>query len=260
MRNELGIPPTRPVDFRHRYSITDLSCLTDAERRRFLAGADADPQTNPAIAWELLYRLEPGLYDRLIKAERIHPAVIDWLPRRVPRIVEVGAGSGRLTTDLVDRCDELIAIEPAAPLRELLAAKLAAAGQRLRVLDGFFDGLPVADRSANLVVACSAFTPDPAHGGDIGLEEMERVCAIGGRVVIVWPNRVEWLLERGYIYQSFPGHIALAFDSLEEAIELAQIFYPDAVDEIQRRGHRTVPYETVGTNPPRDLAWKAVAD
>src|SRR5438067_1294585 len=108
---------------------------------------------DPATGWELLYRLEPGLYDRLIKAERIHPAVIDWLPRRVPRIVEVGAGSGRLTTDLVDRCNELVAIEPAAPLRELLAAKLAAAGQLLRVIDGFFDDLPVADRSANLVVA-----------------------------------------------------------------------------------------------------------
>ena len=60
MRNELESSPTRPVEFRHRYSTSDLSCLTDAERRRFLAGADPDPQTNPAIAWELLYRLEPG--------------------------------------------------------------------------------------------------------------------------------------------------------------------------------------------------------
>jgi len=259
MRNELESSPTRPVEFRHRYSTSDLSCLTKEERRRFLAGADPDPQTNPAIAWELLYRLEPGLYDRLIRAERIHPAVIDWLPRGVQRIVEVGAGSGRLTEAIVDRCDELIAIEPAAPLRKLLAARLATAGEGLRVLNGFFDDLPVADRSANLVVTCSAFTPDPAHGGDVGLEEMERVCARGGRVVIVWPNRVEWLLERGYIYQSFPGHMVLEFDSLEEAIELAQIFYPAAVEEIRRRGDPRVPYETLGTNPPRDLAWKTVA-
>src|SRR5437667_2673855 len=64
MRNELESSPTRPVEFRHRYSTSDLSCLTKEERRRFLAGADPDPQTNPAIAWELLYRLEPGLYDR----------------------------------------------------------------------------------------------------------------------------------------------------------------------------------------------------
>ncbi len=260
MRNELESPPTRPVEFRHRYSINDLSYLTDAERRRFLAGGDPDPQTNPAIAWELLYRLEPELYDRLIRPERIHPSVIDWLPRRVHRIVEVGAGSGRVTEALIDRCDELIAIEPAAPLRERLAARLAAAGERLQVRNGFFDDLPVPDQSAELVVACSALTPDPAHGGDVGLHEMERVCVRGGRVVIIWPNDPHWLLERGYVYQSFPGRMTLEFDSVEEAIELAQIFYPDAVQEIRRRGDRLVPYAVVGTNPPRDLAWKTVAN
>ena len=259
MRNDLDSPRTRPVDFSHRYSTSDLSCLTEAERRRFLGNGDPDPQTNPAIAWELLYRLEPKLYDRLIRPERIHPAVIDWLPRRVHRIVEVGAGSGRLTEALVDRCDELIAIEPAAPLRERLTARLAASGQSLRVLNGFFDDLPVSNRSADLVVAASAFTQDPAHGGDVGLAEMERVCLIGGRVVIVWPNGVEWLLARGYIYQSFPGRMRLEFDSVEEAVEVAQIFYPDAVAEIRRSGDRLVAYETLGTNPPRDLAWKAVA-
>src|SRR5213082_3230395 len=73
MRNELESPRTRPVEFRHRYSTNDLSSLTDAERRRFLASGDPDPQTNPAIAWELLYRIEPELYDRLIRPERIHP-------------------------------------------------------------------------------------------------------------------------------------------------------------------------------------------
>jgi len=172
----------------------------------------------------------------------------------------VGAGTGRLTAALIDRCDELIAIEPAAPLRERLAARLAAAGPRLQVRNGFFDDLPVPDRSAGLVVACSALTPDPAHGGEVGLQEMERACARGGRVVIIWPNHAEWLVERGYIYQSFPGRMTLEFDSPEEAIELAQIFYPDALQEIRRRGNRLVPYEVVGANPPRDLAWKPVAE
>jgi len=159
MRNELESPPPRPVEFRHRYSTSDLGSLTDAERGRFLASGDPDPQTNPALAWELLYRLEPELYDRLIRPERLHPAVIDWLPRGVHRIVEVGAGSGRLTAALIDRCDELIAIEPAAPLRERLAGRLAAAGPRLQVRNGFFDDLPAPDRSAELVVAGSALTP-----------------------------------------------------------------------------------------------------
>src|SRR5256886_17422943 len=117
MRNELESPRTRPVEFRHRYSTNDLSYLTDAERRRFLAGGDPDPQTNPAIAWELLYRLEPELYDRLLRPERIHPSVIDLLPPRGFPILVAGAGSGRVSEGIVDPFDVLIGLEPAAALR-----------------------------------------------------------------------------------------------------------------------------------------------
>jgi hypothetical protein len=52
--------------------------------------------------------------------------------------------------------------------------------------------------------------------------------------------------------------MAMEFASVEEAIELAWIFYPQAVDEIRRRGDRHVPYELLGVNPPRDLAYKAI--
>src|SRR2546428_12758072 len=142
MRNELESPPPRPVEFRHRYSTSDLGSLTDAERGRFLASGDPDPQTNPALAWELLYRLEPELYDRLIRPERLHPAVIDWLPRGVHRIVEVGAGSGRLTAALIGRFDELIAIEPAGPPCERPSGRRAPARPRPQVRHGLFAELP----------------------------------------------------------------------------------------------------------------------
>jgi SAM-dependent methyltransferase len=235
--------------------------FTAAEARRFLAnGGSRDPQTDAALAWELLYRLEPDLYDRLIQAESIHPAIVDWLPRHAGTVVEVGAGTGRLTAVLLERCNELIAIEPAAALRALLVTRLEHyAGGRLRAVQGFFDGLPVPDRSADLVIACSALTPDPAHGGEAGLREMERVCGAGGRVVIVWPNDVGWLTARGYRYRSFPGEMHMTFASLDEAIELATVFYPDAVADIRRRGDRSVPYDMVGVNPPRDVAYKEIA-
>jgi hypothetical protein len=87
---------------------------------------------------------------------------------------------------------------------------------------------------------------------------MERVCAASGMVVIVWPNQPEWLSGHGYLYRSFPGDMAMEFASLEEAIELASIFYPDAVDEIRRRGDRRVPYDVLGLNPPRDLAFRKI--
>jgi SAM-dependent methyltransferase len=261
MTTELGATSVSAVPLTQRYSTADLRVLSAQEAHRFLAGTIPDPQHDPALAWELLYRLEPNLYDRLVTAERLHRGILEWLPRHVSRIVEVGAGTGRLTLELVGRCDELTAVEPAAPLRERLRLKLAASqgGGRVRVIDGFFDALPVADRSAELVAACSALTPEPAHGGDAGLTEMERVCAPGGMVVIVWPNHPEWLVARGYRYLSFPGPMTMDFASPTEAVEMAAIFYPHAVAEIQARGERQVPYDILGVNPPRDLAYKILS-
>lgn len=235
--------------------------LTQDEARRFLASGTGDPRTDLALAWELLYRLEPELYERLVSAERLHPGLIGWLPDNVERIVEVAAGTGRLTLELVHRAREVVAIEPAASLREILNRKLASADRacRAHVVHGFFDDLPVTDDCADLVVACSALTPAPRHGGDVGLAEMERACRPGGCVVIVWPNEIPWLIAHGYRYVRFDGEMFLEFASSEEAAELIEIFYPSAIGEVRRRGWRRVPYDVLGTNPPRDLAYKVIA-
>jgi len=234
--------------------------LTEAEARRF-AGHGADPQADLPLAWELLYRLEPELYDRLVRAERLHPAVLRWLPRDLDRIVEVGAGTGRLTLELLDRAREIVAIEPASPLRDLLERRLAGVehGDRATVVDGFFDDLPVPSGWADLVVACSAFTPEAGHGGDAGLEEMERVCRPGGCVAIVWPNNLGWLADRGYRYLSFgDDEMFVEFESVEEAVEMTEIFFPGAAAEVRRGARRHVPFETLGVNPPRDVAFKVM--
>jgi SAM-dependent methyltransferase len=254
-------PRRRGREVRRRYTTADLGVLTRDEARRFVARGGSDPQTDVPLAWELLYRLEPELYDRLVSAERLHPGVLEWLPGEVERIVEVGAGTGRLTLELIHRAQEVVAVEPAAPLRELLNRKLLGVEHRhrVRVTNGFFDELPVADDCADLVVACSAFTPATAHGGETGLAEMERVCRPGGRVVIVWPNNVDWLAARGYKCVSFAGEMFVEFASHEEAVELAEVFYPGAVAEVHRLGQRQVPYELLGINPPRDLAFKMMA-
>ena len=243
-----------------RYTAADLAVLTADEVRRFAPGGEGDPGTDITLAWELLYRLEPELYDRLVSAERLHPGVLGWLPRHAGTIVEVGAGAGRLTLELIGRGREVVAIEPAMPLRQILTRKLAGAdrGERARVIPGFFDALPVASGSADLVVACSAFTPAPGHGGEAGLAEMERVCRPGGRVAIVWPNNLGWLAAHGYEYVCFAGPMAAEFASHQEAVDLARIFYPGAAAEVRRRGRRRVPFEVLGINPPRDLAFKAV--
>jgi hypothetical protein len=87
---------------------------------------------------------------------------------------------------------------------------------------------------------------------------MERVCRPGGSVVIVWPNNVDWLAAHGYRYMSFGGEMFVEFASQEEAAELTEVFYPDAVAEVRRLGDKRVPYELLGVNPPRDLAFNVM--
>jgi SAM-dependent methyltransferase len=253
-------PLRRSVGPSSRYTVADLDAFTDAEKRRFLSHGD-DRLREEELAWELLYRREPRLYDRLASAERLHHDVVAWLPESVEQIVEVGAGAGRLTLELLDRARIVWAVEPAAPLRGVLREKLsrAAHGDRARVIDGFFDELPLEDDLAELVVGCSAFTPDPAHGGDAGLAEMERVCRPGGCVAIVWPNNLDWLAARGFRHVSFPGEMFLEFESPQEAVELIGIFHPHAAPVVRASGSRRVSYSALGVNPPRDVAYKVLS-
>ena len=223
-------PARRGRELSTRYTAADLTVLTRDEARRFAPDESCDPRADLTLAWELLYRIEPELYERMATAERLHPGIAEWLPRSADRIVEVGAGSGRLTLDLINRGREVVAIEPAAGLRQILERKLAQASQgyRARVRPGFFDDLPVPSGFADLVVACSVLTPAPGHGGDAGLAEMERACRPGGCVAIIWPNNISWLEARDYQYETFPGPMAVEFASHREAVELAGIFYPHA--------------------------------
>jgi SAM-dependent methyltransferase len=239
-----------------RYGDQDLRVFSLAERARLRCDATPAPCIDRLLAFELLYRLEPELYDRLIAAERIHPAVLGWLPR-VDSVVEVGAGSGRLTTHLLTLCARMVAVEPAGPMRELLAAKLSPNTRaKIDIVDGCFDALPIEDASADLVVTCAALDRDTAHGGDPGLLEMERVCRPGGVIAIVWPNHLDWLGARGFTYLSFPGAMWMEFRSTAEAIEMVEIFYPHAADEVRARGAARVDYDVLGVNPPRDVAYK----
>ena len=252
--------PRRGQELRARYTVADLGVLSEAEASRFVSDGAGDPQLDITLAWELLYRREPALYDRLVSAERLHPGVLRWLPDGVERIIEVGAGTGRLTLELVARGREVVAVEPAAPLRKILEEKLARAAvdHRARVLDGFFDSLPLADDWADLVVSCSALTASPGHGGDVGLAEMERVCRPGGCVAIVWPNGLDWLASQGYRHVSFEGEMFVEFASHAEAVELADIFYPHATDAVRHGGRRRIAWSELGINAPRDVAFKVM--
>ena len=241
------------VPLRDRYEPEALDALRPAERARIVRVASRDVR-----AWELLYALDVELYDRLVAGERLHSGILAWLPESLGRAVEVGAGTGRLTTQIARRCHMLVAVERARSMRDLLGARLRDAGNA-SVCGGDLCELPIRDGFADSVLACAMLTPDPCWGGDRGLDELERICRRGGLVVIVWPQDVEWLGSRGYRHEVFEGEMTHEFASVDDALELARVFYPDRFDDVARLGSRHVPYDVLGVNAPRDLAWKVVS-
>lgn len=243
----------------NRYAPGAVEIFNEAERRHFL-GADGCALDTNQLPWELMYRLEPELYERLVRGERLHPSIIDWLPPHVSRILEIGAGTGRLTLEIASRSDHLVAVEPAAPLRQRLRTRLTAAGHsHVDIVDGFFDVLPVPERHCDIVISCSAFSPSFVPDPEQCLRVMESRCLVGGLLVLVWPNHIDWLRDRGFSRVVFDGPMRVEYPSLEEAVSLARVFHPHAVATIERLASRFVEYDVLGVNPPRDLCWKVVA-
>lgn len=99
------------------------------------------------------------------------------------RVLDLAAGTGKLTRLLEPSGAQLVAVEPVAGMRE----RLAAAVPGVRVLDGHAESLPLEDASVDAAVVGQAFHwfhPGPA------LAELHRVLAPGGRLALVW-NRWE---------------------------------------------------------------------
>jgi SAM-dependent methyltransferase len=150
--------------------------------------------------WYLAYELAADLWDRLARAERIAPALVADLPADGARVVDVAAGSGRLTTALAARTACLVAVEPCAPLRDLLRRRLPA----VAVVAGTGQCLPLRDGWADLAVSCATFGPHPPLGGDEVVAELERCCRPGGTVALVSPEEPAWWQERGYVMRVYP--------------------------------------------------------
>jgi SAM-dependent methyltransferase len=116
--------------------------------------------------------------------ERYRPgppvAVVDWiLPNAVGRIVDLGAGTGALTRLLVDRADEVVAVEPDDRMRSVLTAEVPG----IRALAGRGESIPVPDGSVDAVVASSSW-----HWMDLlpTLHEVARVLVPGGVLGTMW--------------------------------------------------------------------------
>jgi len=110
---------------------------------------------------------------------------VEWLLGAPPlRVLDLGAGTGKLTGVLVEVGHDVVAVEPSEGMRAAMAAALPG----VRVLDGAAEAVPLPDGDVDAVVAGQAY-----HWFDEGRAhaEMARVLRPGGRVGLLWNLRDE---------------------------------------------------------------------
>lgn len=105
------------------------------------------------------------------------------------RVLDLAAGTGKLTRLLVPTGAEVVAVEPVAAMREVLAGLLPG----VESVDGTAEAIPLPARSVDAVTVAQAF-----HWFDppAALAEIARVLRPGGSLVLVWNTRdrsVDWV-------------------------------------------------------------------
>ncbi|MDM7832445.1 class I SAM-dependent methyltransferase [Cellulomonas edaphi] len=115
-----------------------------------------------------------------------YPAeAVAWAVPQVARdVLDLAAGTGKLTASLVARGLDVVAVEPSDAMR----AQLSAALPRVRALAGTAEATGLADSSVDAVTVGQAwhwFDPSAAAA------EIARVLRPGGRLTVLWNVRDE---------------------------------------------------------------------
>jgi SAM-dependent methyltransferase len=131
------------------------------------------------------YARVADLYER---SRPSYPAeAVEWMAKQLAlapgrRVLDLAAGTGKLTRQLVPTGAEIVAVEPSDAMREQLAAALPS----VRALPGVAESIPLEDAAVDAVAVGHAF-----HWFDAerALREIHRVLRPGGGLALAWNLR-----------------------------------------------------------------------
>jgi SAM-dependent methyltransferase len=167
------------------------------------------PANSFALVADAYERGRPGYPDEAVR----------WLVGDEPRdVVDLGAGTGKLTRSLVALGHRVTAIEP---LPEMLEVLVEAAPGAFDLL-GSAEVIPLPDASADVVASAQAF-----HWFDheVALPEIARVLRPEGRLAVVWNTRDDrepWVADLSKAI----GAESVSRGDAEEPIDASGLFGP----------------------------------
>jgi SAM-dependent methyltransferase len=158
------------------------------------------------------YPAEAG--ERLVRELRLGPG---------RRVVDLAAGTGKLTRVVAATGAEVVAIEPVDEMRERLARSLP----DVEALDGTAEAIPLPDGSVDAVTVGQAFH---WFDGNAALAEIHRVLRPRGRLGLIWnvkDESVDWVRRLGEIFEPYRGDSPkVALGLWKEAFDRTTLFTP----------------------------------
>lgn len=212
-----------------------------------------------------IYEKHAEAYDELVAAEDVDGNLMAALQRLVPdagQVVEVGAGTGRVTRLLARMGAKVLATEPSAAMLDVARRHLGA-HPGVRFAQAAAGALPADDDSAGAVVAGWVFghfrywMPEGWRAEIAGfLAECERVVRPGGVVVVIetlgtgstepaapGPELDEyygWLEDQGFARAWI--RTDYQFDSVDEAARVTGFFFgEDFAQRVRREQWARIP-------------------
>jgi len=203
-----------------------------------------------------VYESHADQYERLIQREdyqgNILSAIESYCPLDGLEVVELGAGTGRITRLLAPYVKSIKAFDTSAHMLAVAKKSLRDTGLtnwEIGVTD--HRHIPVDDSSADLVISGWSFCYLAVWGGEewksaleAGRKEIERIIRTGGTILIIEslgtgnesprpPENLEqyfdWLAEAGFEHGWM--RTDYRFESLEEAVELSTFFFGEEMGQ-----------------------------
>lgn len=180
--------------------------IHESAAKGFSAGADAYERGRPAYSAEAVAAL--------VREMRIGPG---------SRVLDLAAGTGKLTRQLVDTGAALVAVEPIAEMR----AKLLETVPSAEALDGTAERIPLPNHSVDAVVVGQAFH---WFDGVRAVSEIRRVLRRTGALGMIWQARdpvLPWHRQlEEIIDRADDGHPRFRTGAWRDGFDLMGLFEP----------------------------------